>query len=47
MARGSISAQFKDRTNPLQTFVEKSIEFNPTEETPKAFAALLFGNAGQ
>jgi len=46
MSRGSLSAKYSDRTNPIQTFVEKSIEIMPTTETPKGFAPLLFGNAG-
>jgi sterol carrier protein 2 len=46
MERGSLAAKFPDRTNPLQTFVEKSIEHQPCDNPPKAFAPLLFGNAG-
>lgn len=46
MARGSIAAAFSDRTNPIQNFLEKTIELMPTEEQPKGFAPLMFGNAG-
>jgi sterol carrier protein 2 len=46
MARGSLSAAFSDRTNPIQNFLEKTIELMPTEEMPKAFAPVMFGNAG-
>lgn len=46
MERGSLGLKFPDRTSPLQTFVEKSIEFCPSENVPKAFAPLMFGNAG-
>lgn len=46
MERGSLGLKFPDRTSPLQTFVEKSIQFCPSENVPKAFAPLMFGNAG-
>lgn len=46
MERGSLGLKFPDRTNPLQKFVERSIELCPMEGMPKAFAPMLFGNAG-
>lgn len=46
MERGSLGLKFPDRTSPLQNFVEKSIELCPSEDVPKAFAPLMFGNAG-
>jgi len=46
MERGSLGLKFPDRTSPLQNFVEKSIELCPSDKVPKAFAPLMFGNAG-
>lgn len=46
MERGSLGLKFPDRTSPLQLFVEKSIELCPSDTVPKAFAPLMFGNAG-
>lgn len=31
MARGSLSATFNDRTNPVQHLLEKTVELMPTE----------------
>ena len=46
MARGSLSVGFQDRTSPVQHLLEKTVELMPTEEQPKGFAPLMFGNAG-
>lgn len=46
MERGSLGLKFPDRSNPLQKFVERSMELVPSENMPKAFAPMLFGNAG-
>jgi sterol carrier protein 2 len=46
MERGSLGLKFPDRANPLQKFVERSMELVPSENMPKAFAPMLFGNAG-
>jgi sterol carrier protein 2 len=46
MESGSLKAKFTDRANPLEDFLSKTIEIRPTEETPKGFAPLMFGNAG-
>ena len=31
MSRGSLSAQFHDRANPVQGFLERTVELMPTE----------------
>ena len=46
MARGSLGVGFQDRVNPIQHLLEKTVELMPTDETPKGFAPLMFGNAG-
>jgi sterol carrier protein 2 len=46
MERGSLGLKFPDRTNPLGKFVEKSLELYPMDSLPRAFAPMLFGNAG-
>lgn len=46
MEPGSLGIKFNDRANPLEKFVERSIELCPMDTMPKAFAPMLFGNAG-
>ena len=46
MEKGSLGIKFPDRTNPLGKFVERSMELHPMEGMPKAWAPMLFGNAG-
>ena len=46
METGSLTLKFPDRCNPMEKFVERSIELMPSDKMPKAFAPMLFGNAG-
>jgi len=46
MESGSLGLKFPDRSNPLEKFVSRSMELVPSDTMPKAFAPMLFGNAG-
>ena len=46
METGSLTLKFPDRSNPIEKYVERSIELMPSDKMPKAFAPMLFGNAG-